>query len=216
MNRVALVATVAVQLGGCFMFRSTQKASCPKDRVVELGLQEEALKFAGCTTAAGVRIRTGATIDVTPLHELEEITGDLAIGPTVGVDTIAFNGLLRVGGTIRIVSNGSLRGLFLPRLEHVGRIEVDGNVVLTTISMPRLVDVKGSLVVTDNNGLELLSASNLTSIGGELVIVGHPKLNLLELSRLEHMQTIRVEGNPVIPPETVDALRNKAALAAGS
>jgi hypothetical protein len=30
------------------------------------------------------------------------------------------------------------------------------------------------------------------------------------------METIRVEGNPVIPAETVDALRNKATLAAGS
>jgi hypothetical protein len=214
-TRLTLLALVATQLAGCFLFRSSQPASCPKG-VVQLGLQEEVAKFAGCTKAAGVTIRTGATIDVTPLHELEEITGDLAVGPTIGVDTIALNGLLRVDGTIRIVSNGSLRGLFLPRLEHVGRIEVDGNVVLTTISMPRLVDVKGSLVVTDNHGLELLSASTLTTIGGELVIVGHPKLNLLELPRLMHMQTIRVEGNPAIPAETVDALRNKATLAAGS
>jgi hypothetical protein len=213
-RQLALVALVT-PLGGCFLFHTSQPASCPKG-VVQLGLQEDVVKFAGCSTAAGVTIRTGATIDVTPLSELEEITGDLAIGPTVGVDSVAFNGLLRVGGTIRIVSNGSLRGLFLPRLEHVGRIEVDGNVVLTTISMPRLVDVKGSLVVTDNHGLELLSASTLTRIGGELVIVGHPKLNLLELPRLMHMETIRVEGNPAIPADVVDNLRNKATLAAGS
>ena len=202
-------------LPGCFLFRSSQPASCPKGRVVDLGLQEEVAKFAGCTSAAGVTIRTGATIDVSPLHELEEISGDLSIGPTVGVDTLAFNGLLRVGGTIRVVSNGSLRGLFLPRLEHVGRLEVDGNVVLTTISMPRLVDVTGSVVVTDNNGLELLSASTLTQIGGELVIVGHPKLNLLELPRLVRMQTMRVEGNPAIPADVVETLRNKATLSVG-
>jgi hypothetical protein len=210
-KQLALLALLA----GCPLFHTDQPASCPKGRV-DLGLQEDVLKFAGCTKAAGVMIRTGATIDVTPLHELEEIAGDLAIGPTVGVDSVAFNGLVRVGGTIRIVSNGSLRGLFLPRLEHVGRVEVDGNVVLTTISMPRLIDVKGSLVVTDNHGLELLSASTLSRIGGELVIVGHPKLNLVELPRLVHMETIRVEGNPAIPADVVDNLRNKATLAAGS
>lgn len=202
-------------LPGCFLFRTSQPASCPKGTVVELGLQEEVAKFAGCTSAAGVTIRTGATIDVTPLHQLEEISGDLSIGPTVGVDTLAFNGLLRVGGTIRVISNGSLRGLFLPRLEHVGRLEVDGNVVLTTISMPRLADVTGSLVVTDNNGLELLSASTLTQIGGELVIVGHPKLNLLELPRLVRMQAMRLEGNPSIPTDVVENLRNKATLSVG-
>jgi len=212
-KQLALLA-LALPLGGCGLFRSSQPASCPKG-IVHLGLQEEVEKFAGCTTAAGVTIRTGATIEVTPLHELEEIAGDLSIGPTVGVDTVALNGLLRVGGTIRVVSNGSLRGLFLPRLEHVGRIEVDGNVVLSTISMPRLVDVSGSLVVTDNNGLELLSASTLQSIGGELVIVGHPKLNLLELPRLAKMQTMRVEGNPAIPADVVEELRNKASLSVG-
>lgn len=211
MKQLVLLAV----LPGCFLFRTSQPASCPKGRVVDLGLQEEVAKLAGCTSAAGVTIRTGATIDVSPLHELEEISGDLSIGPTVGVDTLAFNGLLRVGGTIRVVSNGSLRGLFLPRLEHVGRLEVDGNVVLTTISMPRLVDVTGSLVVTDNNGLELLSASTLSEIGGELVIVGHPKLNLLELPRLAKMQTMRVEGNPSIPADVVETLRNKATLSVG-
>jgi hypothetical protein len=212
----ALAAAAFSALGtGCFLFHSSDHAGCPHDKIADLGLQEDVQHVAGCTHVGGVRIRTGATLDVTPLHELEEISGDLAVGPTVGVDTVAFNGLLRVSGTIRIVSNGSLRGVFLPRLEHAGRIEIDGNVVLSTISMPRLVDVVGSLVVTDNAGLELLSAGNLQSIGGELVLVDHPKLNLLELSRLEHMQTIRIENDPKVPSDVVDELRNKAAIAEG-
>lgn len=210
MNRTLVVATLLSVLSGCFLFKGTPNASCPEGKIVELGLQEDVKRIAGCPSAGGVTIRTGATIDVTPLNELEEIAGDLAIGPTVGVDSVAFNGLLRVGGTIRIVSNGSLRGVFLPRLEHAGRIEIDGNAVLTTISMPRLVDVAGSLVITDNHGLELVSAGTLTSIGGELVIVGHPKLNLLEVPRLTRMETIRIEGNPKVTPELVAQLREKA------
>jgi hypothetical protein len=207
---LGIVLPAIVLAPGCFLFGSKPSASCPEGRVVELGLQEDVTRLAGCPRAGGVTIRTGATVDVSPLHELEQIDGDLAIGPTVGVDSVAFNGLLRVGGTIRIVSNGSLRGVFLPRLEHAGRVEVDGNAVLTTISMPRLQDLAGSLVITDNNGLELVSAGTLTAIGGELVIVGHPKLNLLELPHLARMETIRIEGNPKVSPELVEELRAKA------
>jgi hypothetical protein len=213
--KLALAALAVATVPGCFLFHSDDRATCPHDKVVDLGLQEDVAKVAGCAMAGGVRIRTGATIDVSPLHELAEISGDLAVGPTVGLDTVSFNGLLRVGGTIRIVSNGSLRGVYLPRLEHAGRIEIDGNVVLSTISMPRLVDVTGSLVVTDNADLELLSAGNLESVGGELVLVDHPKLDLLELGKLAHTQTIRIENNPKVPSDVVDQLRNKAAIAEG-
>jgi hypothetical protein len=211
-KRLALLGLVGL-LGlcsGCFLFRSGGKASCPQNRVVELGLQEDVAKFTGCTRASGVTIRTGATIDVSPLHELEEISGDLVIGPTVGIDSVAFNGLLRVGGTIRVASNGSLHGLFLPRLEQVGRIEIDGNVVLTTISVPRLTAVQGAVVITDNHGLELVSATLLASIGGELVIADHPRLNLLELPRLARVSTVRIENNPKVPTEVVEGLRDKA------
>lgn len=179
--------------------------------MVDLSLPEDVTKFAGCKTASGIRIRTGATIDVTALSDLEEISGDLVIGPTVGVDSIAFNGLLEVRGTIRVANNGSLRGLFLPRLERAGRIEVDNNAVLSTISMPRLATVKGAMVITDNNALELVTATLLTSLGQELVIAGHPNLNLLEMPRVSHMATIRLEANPKLPPEVADQLRSKVA-----
>lgn len=203
----APLVLIALALPGCFLVRKDNPASCPKDRVVQLGLQEDVGKVSGCSSLVGVEIRTGATVDVTPLRELESIEGDLAIGPTVGVDTIAFNGLLRVGGTIRVVSNGSLRGLFLPRLESVGRIEVENNVVLTTISVPRLVSVKQSIVIANNHGLELLSAGALSSVGGELVIVDHPKLNLVELPRVGQLQAVRLENNPKLPQEVADQLR---------
>ena len=206
MKRLALVAL----LPGCFLFHHKQSAACQEGHTVELSLPEDVKKFAGCERATGIRIRTGAEIDVTPLSELEEITGDLSIGPTVGIDTIAFNGLMRVGGTIRVEDNGSLRGLFLPRLEKVGRIEVDNNAVLSTISLPRLATVDGSLVITDNNALEMVTTTMLTDIGQELVIAGHPRLNLLEMPRIAHMQAIRLESNPKLPQDMVETLTSKA------
>lgn len=208
MRTLALVAL----LPGCFLGHGKQRASCPEGRTVELSLPEDVTRLVGCEKVAGIVIRTGATIDVTPLADLEEITGDLSVGPTVGVDTVAFNGLLRVGGTIRVANNGSLRGLYLPRLEHAGRLEVDNNAVLSTISLPRLADVSNSLVITDNNALELVTATLLVTIGQELVIAGHPKLELLEMPRIARMETIRLESNPKLKPETVDDLTSKATV----
>lgn len=208
MTKLALLAL----LPGCFLGHGKQRAACPEGRTVELSLPEDVTRLAGCEKVGGIVIRTGATIDVAPLAELEEITGDLSVGPTVGVDTIAFNGLLRVGGTIRVANNGSLRGLYLPRLEHAGRIEVDNNAVLSTISLPRLADVASSLVITDNNALELVTATLLATIGHELVISGHPKLELLEMPRIARMETIRLESNPKLKAETVEALTSKATV----
>jgi hypothetical protein len=206
MKRLALLAL----LPGCFLFKSTPNASCQEGRTVELSLPEDVKKFAGCEKATGITIRTGATIDVTPLSDLEEVTGDISIGPTVGVESVAFNGLLRVGGTIRVANNGSLRGLYLPRLEHAGRIEVDNNAVLSTISLPRLQKVDGSIVITDNNALELITTTRLTDVGQELVVAGHPKLNLFEIPLIQHLQTIRLERVPKLPAEVVEALTSKA------
>ena len=206
MHRLAFLAL----LPGCFLFKSGPSASCQEGRIVELSLPEDVKKFAGCEKATGITIRTGATIDVAPLSALEEITGDLSIGPTVGVDTVAFNGLVHVGGTIRVANNGSLRGLYFPRLEHVGRIEVDNNAVLDTISMPRLAKVDNSLVVTDNNALELITTTLLVDIGSELVVSGHPKLNLFEIPRIQHMQAVRLERVPKLPTDIVELLLSKA------
>lgn len=206
MHRLALLAL----LPGCFLFKSSPSASCQEGRTVELSLPEDVKKFAGCEKATGIQIRTGATIDVRPLSELEEITGDLSIGPTVGLDSVAFNGLLRVGGTIRVANNGSLRGLYFPRLEHVGRIEVDNNAVLSTISLPRLAKVDGSMVITDNNALELITTSLLVEVGQELVVAGHPKLNLFEIPRIQHLQAIRLERVPMLPADIVEQLTSKA------
>jgi hypothetical protein len=208
----ALVVAIAALFGGagCSAFHHGKSGSCQEGRLVELSLPEDVAAFAGCERATGIRIRTGATIDVSPLTDLEEITGDLTIGPTVGVDSVAFNGLVRVGGTIHVSSNGSLRGLFLPRLEQAGRIEVENNAVLSTISMPRLATVSGSLVITDNNVLELVTTTSLTTIGHELVIADQPMLNLLEMPRIAHMEALRLERDPLIPQDVVALITSKA------
>jgi hypothetical protein len=209
MKRLAVLALVV----GCSSSRGAGKpSSCPTDHSVELGLQEEVDKLAGCTSVAGIVIRTGATIDVAPLKELEEITGDLAIGPTIGLDEVALNGLLRVGGTIRVTNNGTLRGLFFPRVDRVGRIEVENNVALMSISAPRLTSVDGAIVIADNAALELISAPLLATVGKELMITGHAKLSLVEMAKLSNVEVARIERNPKLSAEVVETLTSKSAL----
>jgi hypothetical protein len=169
--------------------------------------QDDIAGYAGCKRALGLAIRTGATIDLAPLRELDEITGDLAIGPTVGVETVSLPALRRVGGAIRVASNGSLRALFLPLLEHAGRVDVDNNIVLGTISLPRLIDIAESLVVTDNRVLALVDVPSLVSVGNELVIDGQPKLELVDAPRLAHANAVRVESDPLLPAAAADRLR---------
>ena len=73
MMRIALLALVA----GCFSSRGGgESSSCPMDRSVEIGLQDDVKKLAGCTKVSGIIIRTGATIDVSPLAALEEMASE--------------------------------------------------------------------------------------------------------------------------------------------
>jgi len=208
MKRVVLL----VPLAGCFLFRNGDADRCQVGRIVALGTQDDVAAFAGCKEASGVTIRTGATIDLAPLRELEVVTGDLVIGPTVGIDEVALNGVTRVGGAVRVSENPSMRGLFLPRLVDAGRVAIEGNVSLTTIALPRLATVQGSIVLSDNRALELVTAPELVSVGHEVVILDHPKLTLVQMGRLATAEAVRIEGNPKLPAEQVEDLRAKGMI----
>jgi hypothetical protein len=205
-------ALLLVALPGCFLFRNNDGDRCQLGRTVVLGVQDDVTRVAGCKTLTGLTVRTGATIDLGPLGaELESIAGDLVVGPTVGIDEVAFNALTNVGGAVRVSGgNPSLRGLFLPRLVEAGRIAVEGNASLTTIALPRISDVLGAVVLVDNRALELVGAGELVSIGHELVILDNPKLYLVELGKLATVEAARIERDPKLPAELLDQVRQKA------
>ncbi len=203
-------AVCALPLAGCFLFHGDDHVRCPIDRTIVISTQDDVLGFAGCKRASSVTIRTGASVDVGPLRELEEISGDLVVGPTVGVYEVSLNGLARLGGAIRVANNPSLRGLFLPRLEEAGRIAIDSNATLTTIALPRISVVHGAVVLTDNRSLELFEAGALVTVGHELVISGHPALTNVELDRLTSAEAVRIEGDPKLKPAVVEGIREHA------
>ena len=158
---------------------SRAPASCPAQPVV-LARQADVARLAGCTTARGVTIRSGAALDLAALGALTAITGDLVIGPTVAIEDITLGELRVVDGAIRVIGNGLLRGLYLPRLERAGAVDIDGNASIATIALPRLEAVHGALRITDDASLELLDLSALASVDGALVLAGAPGLTLVE------------------------------------
>jgi hypothetical protein len=208
----ALASGIAVAVGACSAPAnraapaSPTAPSCPTDRAVVLASRADIARVAGCTTLAGVVIRSGAALDASALHALATIRGDLVVGPTVGIAEVSFRELRVIGGALRVHDNGLLQGLFFPRLERAGAIDVDGNVALTTLSLPRLGSVGGPLHVTANPSLEIIDMSVLESVAQELVIAGAPQLTLIDAPQLREAAAVQLEA-PRLAPELADRLR---------
>ena len=212
MSLAKLKLLLLVTLPGCFLFRNGEGERCQEGRIVVLDSQEAVQSLAGCRVATGLVIRTGASLDLQPLHELEEIKGDLVVGPTVGIEEVSFNRVRLIGGAVRVSKNSSLRGLFLPRLEEAGRIFVEDNGGLTTFALPRINIVHGAMVISDNHSLELIAAGELTTVGHELVVIDHPKLALVEMSKLVTAEAVRIERDPKLAPEQTAEIREKGSV----
>jgi hypothetical protein len=204
----ALFALV-VLVGGCWWRDVPASPSCPRDRTIVLSSQTEVDTFATCTSASGVVVRGFEAVDTSGLRALETIEGDLVIGPSTSTEDITLTELHEVGGSVRVVGNDLLRGVFLPRLVHAGRIEVDGNLSLHTVSLPSLETVDNTLTITDNKELGTIDASSLATIGQGITIAGQPRLVTLVLPVLAHAATITLQANPKLPPDTESALRAK-------
>lgn len=206
---LARVAVVAVACGGPADPAAPARPgapSCPTDGAVVLASRADIARIAGCTTLAGVVIRSGAALDTSALHALATITGDLVIGPTVGIAEVSFRALRVVEGAIRVHNNGLLQGLFLPHLERAGAIDIDGNVALTTISLPRVATVGGPVRITDNASLEVVDVSMLQSIAQDLVVTGAPQLTLIDASELASAASVQLDARK-LPQELADRLR---------
>lgn len=187
-----------------------EPAGCPPGAITLAG-PEHVARLAGCPRAAAVTIRTGAALDLGPLGALEAIDGDLVIGPSVGLAGAAFPALRSVGGALRVVANGDLRALQLPRLERAGRVAIEANSALATLSMPRLREVGGALSISGNPDLELIDAGALEVVGAELAITDNGSLVLIEAAHLARAGSIRVENNRMLPDDVARALAVKKA-----
>jgi len=188
-------------LVGCHAVAPTPP-SC--DRDVMITSQDDVAAIASCTAVRAFAVKTGAPVQLASLH-LESIAGDLRIGPTVAMDELSLPALRSVGGAVHISANGSLHGVFLPKLEHAARIEVTGDVELATLSFPKLAET-GTLSISDCAELEVVDASSLVTVAGELVIATAPKLAVVDAPRLARIGSLRIDAAPKVPTEVVDRL----------
>jgi hypothetical protein len=145
---------------------------------IALAGQDDVAAAAGCSSIDSLTLRTGMALDLAPLGRLRTIRGAVVIGPSVGFVELTLPSLRSVG-TVRIVGNGNLQGIFLPRLEHAASFEVDGNAALTTISVPKLALIDHKLAITGNANLEMLDLTALAT-AGEVVLATNPKLTVIE------------------------------------
>jgi len=203
-----LAALAAASACGAPQPAARDPARCPPGAITLAG-PEHVARLAGCPRASAVTIRTGAALELGPLASLEAIDGDLAIGPSVGLAGASFPGLRSVGGAIRVVANGDLSALALPRLERAGRVSIEGNSALATLSMPRLREVRGALRISGNPDLELVDAGALEAVGAELAITGNGSLVILEAAQLARAGDVRIADNPLLPDDVARALEAK-------
>jgi hypothetical protein len=193
----------------CWLGSSSPSSSCPDDRVVVLTAQTEVDRFAACERAIGVAIHGFEALDTGKLA-VARIDGDLVIGPSTSNEQIAASELREVTGSVTILGNGLLRDVFLPRLQRAGRIAVDGNDSLATLSLPSLVEVTGGVAITDNKELTLVDASALATIGKGLVLQNAPRLATVVAPSLTSAQTVTIDAVPKLPIGTIAALQSKA------
>ena len=201
---------VAVTLPACVPPHAARGApACSTDGVAVVASQRDVARLAGCRVLGGLVIRTGTALDLSPLAALTAVAGDLVIGPTVAIESVTLGALGRIGGAVRVVSNGSLQGLYLTQLTDAGGIEVAGNAVIATVALPGLTAVHGALQVIDNPALEALDLSALTAIDQELVVTGAPALTVALAPQLQRAAAVQLDA-PKLPPELARALRSVA------
>ncbi len=208
--RLLLRGSVASALAACTPSPAAPALPpCPIDRPVMIVSQADAARLAGCATLRSITIRSGGSLDLSVIGALTTLTGDLTIGPTVAVEDVTLRGLRTVDGAIHVVGNGLLQGIFLPTLERAGRVVIDGNVAITTLSLPRLAAVRGALRVTDNASLELIDIPALASVDDELVLAHNPKLTLVESGELRAAGQVEIDA-PKLSTDLTDRLRSLA------
>ena len=165
---------VTIAMAACGHRRAPAVTVCPVSGPVMLYGPEDVDGLRACARVPGLTIRTGAPLDLSKLTALSVIDGDLVIGPTLAITTIALPALTEVTQTIRIAGNGELAGVFLPALRRVGALEVADDPGLLTFSAPALTEVVGPITLARLPSLEVFDSHALITVGGAVTVTGTP------------------------------------------
>jgi hypothetical protein len=170
---------LAVVLAGCAGAQDAapSPASCT---AVVIASATDVERVSACPVVGSLVVRTGAPIDLGGLA-VREVRGDVTIGPTVAASEIQLPAIERIGGALRISANGSVTGVFAPKLRDAGSVAIVDNPALATVALPALATVGGDFVVRNNAALEIVLAPSLATVRGEVAMSGVPRLVTVNL-----------------------------------
>jgi hypothetical protein len=131
--------------------------------------QDDSARFRGCQVIEGKLELGGALQSAEDFASLVELRGDLVIGPSYQLDNLAALGKLqRIGGSLLVVDNMQLRGVFLGALRELALdLRISGNAALENVSLNRLRSIGGKLdLQRANRALERVDLGALETLGG--------------------------------------------------
>jgi hypothetical protein len=169
-TRLLLVAVTLV--GACLACGGSQKTptvpaqDCRGGKVFH---QDDSVRFRGCTIVSGNLQLGGALLSTDDFASLEQVEGNLVVGPSYQLNNMsALAGLRLVGGSLQVKDNMGLGGLFLGQLGKIGEdLRIEGNLALRSISLHQLKSIGGELApVSSNRVLERVDLSGLKVLGG--------------------------------------------------
>jgi hypothetical protein len=106
------------------------------------------------------------------------------------------DGLTTIFGNLNIVST-TLTSIVLPGLASVsGSVDINGNTAATTIDLGALATVGGSVDVNGNNASTTIDLSQLTAVGGDVAVSGNTSATGVDLGTLQTVGgDVAVSGN---------------------
>jgi hypothetical protein len=207
---VAAVAGLVASCGHAIKTANRRTASeCAQSDVVASDAESIEV-YRGCREVKSLRVRSGATLTLSALAELQTVAGDIVVGPSIAVDDVSLPKLRRVGGVVRVSGNMSLTGWYAPELVSVAGVEVADNPVLATLALPRVEHVTRDVTVQRNPALSTILLANLSAIDGALILVRNRQLNIVtthaafrasrvEMTDLPALDWTTVPGAPIKP-----------------
>ena len=173
------------------------------------------LPYTHCHQLRTLTVRSGAAVDFAVLAQLTSVTGDLRIGPSLGIAEISLPMLQAVGGTLRVAGNTVASGLYAKRLQRIGRLEITDNATLATLALSALQHVIGDVTIARNGDLGTVLAPHWTKVGGIFRLQSCRSLEFVEidpsftaadvqLSDIPKLDWLSIPGAPAKPLRSPD------------
>lgn len=138
--------------------------------------------YAHCSELHSLAVRSGAAVDFAVLANLTSVTGDVRIGPSLGITEISLPKLQSVGGVLRVTGNTIVSGLYAKLLQHIGMLEITDNATLSTLALSALQRVTGDVTIARNGDLGTVLAPRWTAVGGVFRLQSCRSLEFVEIA----------------------------------